>query len=179
MQDKLLILDVQTGDTIAVIDSPGDHQLMAFSQGGSLLAANNTSGQIYIWQKQGDVFYLLRQYPQRTGHFDDLQPTRRPSFGGALNNVFVIDPFTGGEITRIRHKDTVSGMSYSVDGNTLATSSLKAIQFWDMQKMSQFQRDDLIKAACNRLTQNFDAAQWTTFFGEEPYQVLCENLPVP
>ena len=44
LQDKLLILDVQTGDTIAVIDSPGDHQLMAFSQGGSLLAANNTSG---------------------------------------------------------------------------------------------------------------------------------------
>jgi WD40 repeat protein len=179
LQDKLLILDVQTGDTIAVIDSPGDHQLMAFSQGGSLLAANNTSGQIYIWQKQGDVFYLLRNIPSEQATSMIFNPHGDRLLVGALNNVFVIDPFTGGEITRIRHKDTVSGMSYSVDGNTLATSSLKAIQFWDMQKMSQFHRDDLIKAACNRLTQNFDAAQWTTFFGEEPYQVLCENLPVP
>jgi WD40 repeat protein len=152
---------------------------MAFSQGGSLLAANNTSGQIYIWQKQGDVFYLLRNIPSEQATSMIFNPHGDRLLVGALNNVFVIDPFTGGEITRIRHKDTVSGMSYSVDGNTLATSSLKAIQFWDMQKMSQFQRDDLIKAACNRLTQNFDAAQWTTFFGEEPYQVLCENLPVP
>ncbi|MBL0348280.1 WD40 repeat domain-containing protein [Candidatus Villigracilis affinis] len=156
LQDKLLILDVQTGDTIAVIDSPGDHQLMAFSQGGSLLAANNTSGQIYIWQKQGDVFYLLRNIPSEQATSMIFNPHGDRLLVGALNNVFVIDPFAAarlrGSATRIPSAACLfSGWKYAGD------FILKAIQFWDMQKMSQFQRDDLIKAACNRLTQNFDA----------------------
>ncbi|HNF36067.1 MAG TPA: TIR domain-containing protein [Anaerolineales bacterium] len=179
LQDQIVILDAATGEAISTIESPGDHQLLAFSADGSLLAANNTSGQVYIWQKQAGGFDLLQNIPSEQAASMIFNPKGDRLLIGALNNVFVLDPFTGGEITRIRHKDTVNSMSYSVDGVTLATSSFKAIQFWDMQKMSQLQGDDLIKAACNRLTQNFDTAQWTTFFGEEPYQVLCENLPVP
>ena len=39
--------------------------------------------------------------------------------------------------------------------------------------------DELIPAACSRLFENFDPAQWSTFFGSEKYKTLCDNLPVP
>lgn len=38
---------------------------------------------------------------------------------------------------------------------------------------------ELVAAACARLTTNFSQAQWSNFFGEEEYRVLCEELPVP
>ena len=178
-QDKILILDAETGDTITELDSPGDHQLLAFNADGSLLAANNSSGQVYIWQKQGNEFELLHNIPSESANSMMFDPQGSHLYVGALDNVYILDPFTGYEISRIHTKGAVTGMSFSLEGDTLATASMKVVQFWDVQKAPPLQGEDLIKAACSRLTKNFDAAQWASFFGEEPYQVLCENLPVP
>jgi WD40 repeat protein len=179
LEDKILVIDAGTGETILEVDSPGSHQLMAFSADGSLLAANNSSGQVYIWEWLGDRYTLLHNIPGEQASSMIFNPAGDRLYLGVLNNVYALDPLTGAEVMRIRHKDSVNDMSFLPDGNTLATASLKAIQFWDMPKIPQMLGDDLIKSACARLTQNFDAAQWAAFFGEEPYQVLCESLPVP
>ncbi len=179
LEDEILVIDAESGETVFEFESPGDHQRMTFSRDGSLLAANNSSGQVYIWQWQGSDLTLLQNIPSEQASSMIFNPKGDRLYLGVLNNVYALDSFTGAEISRIRHKDSVSDMSFSTDGNVLATASLKAIQFWDMPKISQIQGSDLIEAACARLTQNFDAAQWTSFFGEELYQKLCENLPVP
>ena len=98
---------------------------------------------------------------------------------GVAGNVYILSPLTGVEMARIRHKDSVNGLSFSADGNTLATASLRAIQFWDVQKIPEVEGDGLIDAACSRLTQNFTMSQWESFFDDEPYRKLCENLPAP
>jgi WD40 repeat protein len=177
--DRLIVLDPGAGKRGLEIQSFGDHQLMAFSADGRLLASNNSQGQIYIWQVADGEFALLHNIPSEHAYSLLFSPQGDRLFIGVANNVYVLDPFSGSEIDRIRQKDFVNTMSFSADGNTLATGSLRAVQFWNMQgimSMGDIKIDDL---ACTRLTHNFDAAQWTSFFEEEPYRTLCEELPVP
>lgn len=177
--EKVVILEADTGQIMAEIESPGDHQLMTFSPDGSLLAANNSSGQIYIWEDQGSSFSLLRNITSERVFSMKFNPLGNQLLVGVPGNIYFLDPQTGIEISRIRHRDAVTGISFSTDGNTLVTGSLRAIQYWDVQKVPQIQGDGLIEAACSRLTQNFDDAQWISFFGDEPYKIICEDLPTP
>ncbi len=177
--DKVVIVQTDTGQVITEIESPGDHHLMTFSPDGSLLAANNSSGQIYVWEDRGNGFSFLSNITSERVFSMRFNPLSDQLLVGVPGNIYFLNPQTGIEIARIRHRDAVTGISYSTDGNTLVTGSLRAIQYWDVQEISQIQGDDLIKAACSRLTQNFDAAQWISFFGDQPYKKLCDGLPTP
>ena len=108
-----------------------------------------------------------------------FDPQGNRLFAGTTNELLIYDPLTGHELDRIRHQDAVKGISFSADGNTLVTASLKAVQFWDVQKIPGVLTDDLVTVACSRLTQNFSSAEWTAFFGGESYRKLCGELPVP
>ncbi len=177
--DKVMILDANTGNVVAEMETPGDHQLMAFSPNGSLLAANNSSGQIYIWEDRGNGFSPLQNFSSEQVSSLVFNPLGNELLVGVPGNVYFLNPQTGIEVARIRYKDAVTGITYSADGKTFATASQRVIQFWDAQKIPEIQGDNLIKAACSRLNQNFDAAQWVSFFNDEPYTKQCENLPGP
>jgi WD40 repeat protein len=97
---------------------------------------------------------------------------------GTAKNVYLIDTATGEEIARIPHIDVVNDVSFSADGNILATASSKALQFWNLAKIQKIEKGDLVAEACKRLIENFSEADWQRHFGNEPYRILCENLPV-
>ena len=179
LSDKILVVDVSSGNPISEIQSPGDHRVMAFSPDGTLLASGNSSGQLSIWRVSGNEFSLLHTVPGEEAVSMSFDPQGSRLFTGTVNNLLIYDPLTGHEIARIRHQDVVNGISFSADGNTLVTASLKVIQFWDVQKIPSITTDGLVTAACSHLTQNFSSAEWTAFFGEESYRKLCGNLPVP
>jgi len=61
----------------------------------------------------------------------------------------------------------------------MATASLKTAQFWEMAPIQAIGPEDLVEAACSRLSTNFSLAQWSNFFGTEEYRELCPGLPVP
>lgn len=179
LQDKLVMFDLDTRQAGTEVESFGDHQLMIFSPDGRLLASNNTSGQIYIWQIINGEVSLLQNIPGEQAYSLLFSPQSDRLFAGVSNNVYIFDPLSGSEIDRIRQKDFVTAMSFSADGTTLATVSGRAVQFWNMQGMMRMGDINIDKLACTRLTRNFDAAQWTSFFEDEPYRILCEELPVP
>jgi WD40 repeat protein len=179
LQDRILVVDAATGRPISEIQSPGNHGVMAFNPDGTLLASGDSSGQLSIWRVFGNEFSLLNTVPGEkvVSMLFDPQGTRL--FTGTTNYLLIYDPLTGHEVARIRHQDVVNGISFSPDGNTLVTASLKAVQFWDVQKIAGITTDELVPAACSHLTQNFSSAEWMTFFGGEPYRKLCEKLPGP
>jgi WD40 repeat protein len=176
---KLVVLDLDTRQKGIEIESFGDHQLMTFSPDGHLLASNNTLGQIYIWEVTNGEFSLLQNIPSEQAYSLLFSPQGDRLFVGVANNVYIFDPSSGSEIDRIRQRDFVNAMSFSADGNTLATASLRTVQFWNMQGMMRMGAIKIDELACTRLTRNFDSAQWISFFEEEPYRTLCEKLPVP
>ncbi len=178
--DKILVVDAASGNLISDIQSPGNHGMMVFSPDGTLFASSNSSGQLSIWQVSGNEFLLLHALSgveEAASMLFDPQGVRL--FVGTTNTLLVYDPLAGHETDRIRHQDVVNGIAFSPDGSTLVTASLKNIQFWDVQKIPGIITDDLVEVACSRLTQNFSFAEWTAFFGKEPYRELCGTLPVP
>jgi WD40 repeat protein len=175
--DKVILFDLNTNTIVAELESPGDHAFMSFNADASIFAVGNSTGQIYIWKLRGNQYQLENTIPTEEIFAMTFNPQGDKLFIGNLNNLIILDPNTGTEISRILHKDAITSISFSTDGNTLATASLKAVQFWNVQNIQLIPSDILESTACTRLTQNFDAAQWESFFGEEPYRKLCESLP--
>ena len=82
------------------------------------------------------------------------------------------------EISRIPHRGIVYDVSFSPDGTLLATASQRLIQFWDVSELRPLEKEELIEAACSRLTENLSETLWAALFGAgQPYEKLCDNLP--
>ena len=178
VDDKIEILGA-SGERAFEIESPGDHSQLVFSADGSMLASCNTEGFIEIWKLENGASTLIGSIRKEAVHSMSFNPDGTRLAVGTTNTVYLIDPKTVKETARIPQAGTVTGVSYSADGSILATSSLKAVQFWDMTKIQPVKSDNLVDVACSRLKANFSKAQWSNLFGAEEYRVLCKNLPVP
>lgn len=175
--NKIILFDLSTNTLITELKAPGDHAFMSFNNDASIFAVGNSTGQIYIWKLRGNQYQLENTIPTEEIYAMTFNPQGDKLFVGNLNNLIILDSATGKEISRILHKDAVTSIAFSADGNTLATASVKAVQFWNIQSIQLIPSDILEPTACTRLTQNFDEAQWESFFGDDPYRKLCENLP--
>jgi WD40 repeat protein len=172
---KITILDMNSGQTLAAIESPGEHTLLAFSADGSFLASSNSSDQINIWKYGNGESTPVAPTIQEQVFSISFNSTGKLLAIGTAGNVYLIDTGTGEEVARIPHADNVNGVSFSAEGHILATASSKVIQFWDVTKIERqrIKTGDLITIACSRLPRNFSDAQWGSLL------TLCENLPLP
>jgi WD40 repeat protein len=177
LTDKVMILNMNSDEVIDEIESPGDHQLMAFNSQGSFLALSNSSGQISIWDQENGEFTLDQTLSRGPVFSMTFNPQGEHLLIGEGNMVYLIDILTGKEITRIPHKIPANSLSFSPDGNLFASASLKVIQFWDVTKIPDVDTDHLVETACSRIVENFNQEAWTAFFGNEEYKPLCPNLP--
>ncbi|HLO15412.1 MAG TPA: PQQ-binding-like beta-propeller repeat protein, partial [Anaerolineales bacterium] len=178
-KDKIALMELNDGGTFSEIKSQGDNTLLGFSADGSMLAATDSSGQINLWKYQGGQFTALKPFIKEQAVSLAFNPKGTLLAVGTAQNAFLIDTTTAEEVARIPHIDNVNGVSFSEDGNILATASSKALQFWDIAKIRQIKKANLDTTACSRLIENFDASQWHALFGDEAYRPLCPNLPVP
>lgn len=178
VENEILLLN-GSGERMFSIESPGDHTLLLFSADESMLASTNSEGNIEVWKLESETAIPVGSIRKETVYSMAFNPAGTKLAVGTTNTVYLIDPTTVEETARIPHADIVTAISYSADGNVMATSSLKAVQFWDVAKIKAIRASNLVDEACNRLTANFSQSQWNNLFGGEEYQVLCENLPVP
>lgn len=79
--------------------------------------------------------------------------------------------------TRIRHTDPVTSVSFSPEGSHLITVSRKIVRVWDLGVIQPVTIDELIPFACQRLTANLSRSRWAGLFSEEPYRLICPDLP--
>ena len=172
--DKITLLSLE-GERVGEIDSPGDHLLLSFSADGSLLASSNSAGLIEVWRMYNDTYELVGSIRKETVYSVAFTPDGSQLAVGAAGLVYLLDTVSVDEIARIPHAGNVTGVSYAIDGKTLATTSLRSLQLWDMSKTQKIYESTLVQDACSRLTANFTEAQWSNFFGDDPYQVLCEG----
>jgi len=177
--DKIILLDANAQQKIGELEALGDNQYVAFNADGSMLASAKSSGQIQLWKRVNGSFEKYKTVNKEQPYSIAFNPQGDLLAVATLNNVYLIDSLKGEEINRIPHKGIVYDVSFSLDGKTLATASLKMIQLWDISTLPSLQKDDLIKTACSRLIENFNSQEWTALFGQEAYRPLCTNLPVP
>jgi WD40 repeat protein len=180
LMDRIFLMDPNAEQKTGELSAPGDNQHLAFNADGSMLASVNSSGQIQSWRLRNGSFEPLNSITKERTYSIAFNPRGTLLAIGTVNNVYLIDPASGEEVIRIPHKGIVYNVYFSPDGATLATASQKVVQLWDVSAMQGFETDDIVMAACSRLLQNFSQSQWIAFFGaEQPYEVLCDKLPVP
>jgi tricorn protease-like protein len=176
-KDKITVIN---GDgALPEIESRGENTLLVFSADGSSLASTDTSGQINIWKDQDGEFTAVSSAVKEQATSLSFNPEGTLLAVGTAKNLYLINSNTGEEIARIPHIDIVNGVSFSVDGNILATASSKVLQFWNIANIQQIEKETLAPTACSRLVENFDTTQWHALFGDQEYRTLCENLPMP
>jgi WD40 repeat protein len=178
-KDKITILGVNGDGISEEIESLGDNALLLLSDDGSILVSGDSSGRVTIWQDQNGKFTTISSFTKEQAVSLSLNPEGTWLAIGTAKNVYLVESATGKEIARIPHIDIVNGISFSIDGNTLATASSKSLQFWELASIRQIKSDHLVPTACSRLVRNFDTAQWKTLFGAQPYRALCDGLPGP
>ena len=178
-QNKIVLLESTGEQKFLQLEAPGENQVVAFNSDGSMLAAANLSGQVKIWEQSNGSFEPLKTVKKEQPYSIAFSPQGNLLAVATVNNVYLIDPISGEEVSRIPHKGIVYNVSFSSDGTTLATASLKLIQLWNVSSLQKLNTASLIETACSRLIWNFSNSEWNVMFGEEPYKKLCENLPVP
>lgn len=179
MENKIVLVEFDGSSLEEALNSPGRNQLLEFSPDGTLLISGRPSGRNTIWKLEDGEYNQIVDISTNPAFSLSFSPDNLRVFLGVADEILILDPLTGKETSRIRQKGDVSALAFSPDGNTLFSSSMRVLQFFDSSSRQEILSDNIISAACTRLTENFSNSEWTFFFEGEEYRILCESLPVP
>jgi WD40 repeat protein len=178
MQGKIIVWDIKSQEQVLALLQAGDINAVAFSHDGSRLATASSDGTIYIWDAAENYAsdpVLLRMNGQALAV--TFSPDNRwLAAGGTSTFAYLWDISLGEEVSRLPHSDSVTSVSFSKDGNLLATVSRKVVQFWDVPALPLVTTSELVNAACSHLTANLSQSEWEAIFPGEEYRSLCPGL---
>lgn len=177
LDERVVVLDLTSGNVLHELSATGAQTLLAFDPAGELLASSSSSGQTFIWKREAGGFELLASPKEEPSSSMSFSPNGNLLFLGGTDVILILDSLTGDELNRIRLKGDVEDLAFSPEGGSLFSASLRVVQRFDVAAVRDLSGDDIVAAACSRLTRNFTPAEWSSFFGEEEYRLLCPSLP--
>jgi WD40 repeat protein len=174
--EKVIVLDLSGSRENVELTSTGDNFALTFSAGGSMLASASSSGEIHLWQIVDRDFTLSHTLQKAGATSIALNSTGTTLAVGTTNSTLLIHTTSGEEWTRIPHAESVTGVAFSAEENTLTTASGRFVQLWDVSTFTPIKSEALFDAACSRMIENLDEALWSALFGSREYQLLCPDL---
>jgi WD40 repeat protein len=157
-------------------ESKLNNELLTYSPDGTLLASSDSNGQIQVWHQENGKFASPQSLTKAGVTSLAFAPNNNLLAIGVVDSLLLVDPVTLEEYARIPITGTVNSISFSPDGTTFMTSSLRVLQFWDLAKVQPIKKDGIIETACQHLIENLAQDQWDLFFKGEDYKPLCNNL---
>jgi WD40 repeat protein len=180
MDGQIAVWDLESRTIIDTLDQPGKINVIAFSDDGTLFASSSSQGLTNFWEVSENNFTWVAQFTQNGEALSlDFSPDKKLlAIGGKEGVAYLIDLSIYQEVARIPHVIEVTGVEFSSDGVYLATVSFKATQLWDVSKFEPIYKDNLAEVACSRMTYNMSTLKWEHVFFDEPYRLICPDLPV-
>ena len=175
-----IVWDLTTHAQITTLEQVGRIKAAQFSKDGKLLATGSSEATVYLWNAEDGSFSRTEDELLVNGEILSLDfnpDNKRLAVGDATGYVYLFDLALGQEVARLPHVDKVTSVSFSPNGNQLATVSRKTVSLWDVPSIPLIMRDKLTETACAHLINNFDENKWKFLFFEEEYRPICPNLP--
>lgn len=179
MDDRVILFDMNAKQTTGELESPGKNHLIAADPTGGALAINSLPDRTTFWRAEDGNFVLDATLIGEPITSMAFTPDGSRLFLGAVDKILVYDPVEWLEVNRIREKGETADLAFSPDGNILYAASMRTLRLFDIPSMNEIPAGEILAAACSRVTQNFSAAEWESFFEDEEYRLLCPSLPVP
>jgi WD40 repeat protein len=178
MQDKIIIWDTETQEQVIGQLQPGEINAIVYSNDGKLLATSSSEGTIYVWDATENytgnpVILRMNGQPLAVTFSPD---NRWLAAGGSSSFAYLWDVSIGEEVSRLPHSEAVTSVSFSNDGNILATVSRKTVQLWDVSAIPLVPTSELVSEACTHLTANLSEDDWEVIFPGEEYHPICPDL---
>ncbi|RPI93516.1 MAG: TIR domain-containing protein [Chloroflexi bacterium] len=187
LHNMIKVWSIGTRQPVDSLIQIGDIISLAFSKDGKWLATGSAEGTVILWQVDGTT--LTRTVDPLTGNLLQLKLNGRPEalafspdgkwlVGGSSSGFANLwDVASVQELARIPHGDTVTGVSFSLDGSQLFTVSRKVVRIWNVSAIPPISKDQLIPSACAHLVNNLSREDWDALFDNEKYRLLCPDLP--
>lgn len=179
MEDVIVLFDPAAKSVIRVVESHGLNHLLAFHPDGNLLVSSSLSGNTSFWSVEGSEIKLLNSVIGDPAVSISFTPDGESLFLGGTDRVLIFDPQSGMEVHRIRQNGDTVDLAFSADGKTLYAASMRTLRFFDISSLTEISEENIVPVACSHLLQNFTAAEWKSFFGDDEYRTICASLPVP
>lgn len=134
---------------------------ITFAFNGQWLISGEHLGQARIWEIEAG-----QQLSQTRGQENKIT---------SLENSLVE---TKRELARLLHLQSVKSLQVTSKGEYLITASGRLISVWNLTQMHLVPIGNLVHEICSRIPYGLSQAQWSFYFGTEPYQTICD-LPPP
>lgn len=177
---RIVLWDIDGEKEIDTLSQIGDIKSLNFSKEGRWLATTSSAGGISVWDmskgKPTKPTYNFLQDGSITS-LDFNHTQQYLASGGSNGYAYIWDLSSGQEVARLPQNSSVKGVSFSPTENQLLTVSNKTVNVWNLDQIEFTVREIISEKACAKLTENFSTSNWTFFFHEEEYRLLCPNLP--
>jgi WD40 repeat protein len=179
MDGQIAVWDLESRTILDTLNQPGKINVIAFTDDGTLCASSSLQGLTRFWEVGDANFSRAAQFTQNGEALSlDFSPDKKLlAIGGKEGVAYLIDLSIYQEIARIPHVIEVTSVAFSNDGSYLATVSFKTTQLWDVAKFEPIYKENLAEVACSRMTHNMSTLKWEQVLFDEPYHLICPDLP--
>jgi WD40 repeat protein len=168
---SLIAWQVAAGRQIASVPQP---QLEAFDPADRLLAVATRDNLVHVLKLPSGREAACLKHEAAVTDMAFSGDGHWLATGSKDHTARVWEPASGRELARLEHPQEVRKVLFSPDGSRLAASSRD-----DQVRLWHWRLDDLMAAACARLSRNLTLEEWRQHLGDEPYRPTCPELPLP
>jgi WD40 repeat protein len=172
--DGVRIWDIVRKSEVASIShEEEDVREVVFSPNSQLVATSNEDGTVRVWHIARKTEIASISYQNHGLRIWGIVFSADSQLLAARSRdgVQVWDITRNSEVARVPPEWWLDKAVFSHDGRYLATSSKDTTEIWILDP------EELVDAACARLTRNLTLEEWQQYLGDEPYRKTCPNLP--
>lgn len=167
---KVELWEIATNRKVIQIDTEHSGRAFAFSHAGRYIAVTDDK-MTTVWEiaENKSVMRVTHEEDILAVTFSSDELYLATTSFDHTTRVWSVE--SGREVAQISHDGKGNAVAFSPDGSHIATVT------WEGKVIvCPLWTQDLISAACSRLTRNLTEQEWGQYFGDEPYHKTCSNL---